>query len=143
MRLYRVESFYVFLLRFCSEGSEEEGWPTTASPHARPATHGQAAAKAPYKGWQPPAMAAPTGGSAARRHGRLQPARRGGSCLQRGARKGLPPAASPAASRGGYANRSGGCPLAGRLPAGKGNDDDDDGGAEGERWVTTSFGEKD
>ncbi|RZS20020.1 hypothetical protein BHM03_00052490 [Ensete ventricosum] len=43
------------------EGSEEEGWPTAASPHARPATHGQAgckgqpvAAKAPYKGGDQP-----------------------------------------------------------------------------------------
>ncbi|RZS00246.1 hypothetical protein BHM03_00029911 [Ensete ventricosum] len=32
MRLNRVESFYVFLLHFRSEGNEEEGRPTTASP---------------------------------------------------------------------------------------------------------------
>ncbi|RWW23102.1 hypothetical protein GW17_00012674 [Ensete ventricosum] len=50
MRLNRVESFYAFLLHFRNEGSEEEGWPATTSPHTRPATHGQAAAKPPYKG---------------------------------------------------------------------------------------------
>ncbi|RWW60613.1 hypothetical protein BHE74_00032389 [Ensete ventricosum] len=50
MRLNRVESFYAFLLHFCSEGSKEEGRPATASPHVGPATHGQAAAKAPHKG---------------------------------------------------------------------------------------------
>ncbi|RWV81088.1 hypothetical protein GW17_00057526 [Ensete ventricosum] len=49
MRLNRVESFYAFLLYFRSEGNEE-GRPITASPHAGSATHGQAAAKAPYKG---------------------------------------------------------------------------------------------
>ncbi|RWW37466.1 hypothetical protein BHE74_00057400 [Ensete ventricosum] len=47
MRLYRVESFYAFLLYFRSEGSEEEGQLATASPYAGPATH---AAKAPCKG---------------------------------------------------------------------------------------------
>ncbi|RRT35069.1 hypothetical protein B296_00047949, partial [Ensete ventricosum] len=46
MRLNYVESFYAFLLCFRSEGSEEEGWPAMASPHARPATHSQAVAKA-------------------------------------------------------------------------------------------------
>ncbi|RWW01875.1 hypothetical protein GW17_00035065, partial [Ensete ventricosum] len=38
---------------------------------------------------------------------------------QRPARKGFPPAASPAAIRGGDAGRRGGRPLAGRLPAAK------------------------
>ncbi|RZR90589.1 hypothetical protein BHM03_00018504 [Ensete ventricosum] len=50
MRSNRAESFYAFLLHFCNESSVEEGWPATASPHAGPATHGQAAAKAPNKG---------------------------------------------------------------------------------------------
>ncbi|RWV82469.1 hypothetical protein GW17_00056031 [Ensete ventricosum] len=36
-----------------------------------------------------------------------------------GARKGLPPAASPTASRGDGAGRMGGCPLAGQLPTSK------------------------
>ncbi|RZR92547.1 hypothetical protein BHM03_00020865, partial [Ensete ventricosum] len=35
--------------------------------------------------------------------------------------KGLPPVASPAASRGGGASRKGGCPLVGRQPTVKGN----------------------
>ncbi|RWV90550.1 hypothetical protein GW17_00047234 [Ensete ventricosum] len=37
MRLYRVKSFYAFLLRFRSEGSEEEGQPpaVAAAPQAR------------------------------------------------------------------------------------------------------------
>ncbi|RWV91930.1 hypothetical protein GW17_00045741 [Ensete ventricosum] len=52
MRLYRVESFYTFLLRFRSKGSEEEGRPATTSPHAGPATHNQAAAKASPQGWR-------------------------------------------------------------------------------------------
>ncbi|RZR73495.1 hypothetical protein BHM03_00024978 [Ensete ventricosum] len=38
MRLYHIESFYVFLLHFHSEGSEEEGRPATASPHVWLAT---------------------------------------------------------------------------------------------------------
>ncbi|RWW60882.1 hypothetical protein BHE74_00032082 [Ensete ventricosum] len=88
MRLNRVESFYAFLLRFRSEGSEEEGRPATASPHARPATHSQAATKAPCKGavdcsqGQPAKEAdtacrgsSPQGGAYG--HGRLRPTRRG------------------------------------------------------------------
>ncbi|RWW01742.1 hypothetical protein GW17_00035203 [Ensete ventricosum] len=54
MRLYHVESFYVFLLHYRSEGSEEEGWPATTNPHARSVTHGQ------------PAGVTPAGRSAAR-----------------------------------------------------------------------------
>ncbi|RWV77636.1 hypothetical protein GW17_00061509 [Ensete ventricosum] len=45
MRLNHVESFYAFLLCFCSEGSEEEEQPATTIPHARPATHGKAGCK--------------------------------------------------------------------------------------------------
>ncbi|RWV77436.1 hypothetical protein GW17_00061734 [Ensete ventricosum] len=45
IRLYRVESFYAFFLRFRSEGSEEEGQLATANPYARPTTHGQASCK--------------------------------------------------------------------------------------------------
>ncbi|RRT33484.1 hypothetical protein B296_00032470 [Ensete ventricosum] len=40
-----------------------------------------------------------------------------GGGRQQPARKGLPPAASPAASRGGGVSRRGGRPLAGRLSA--------------------------
>ncbi|RRT31399.1 hypothetical protein B296_00043791 [Ensete ventricosum] len=50
MRLNRVESLYVFLLHFHSEGSKEERRPATANPHAGLATHGQASVKAPCKG---------------------------------------------------------------------------------------------
>ncbi|RWV78069.1 hypothetical protein GW17_00061024 [Ensete ventricosum] len=46
-------------------------------------------------------------------------ARKGGR-LQ-GTRKGLPPTANPTTNRGNDANRRGGCPLAGRLPLGKGS----------------------
>ncbi|RWV95974.1 hypothetical protein GW17_00041352 [Ensete ventricosum] len=95
MRLYRVESFYAFLLRFRSEGSEEEERPATASLHAGPATHGQGQ---------------PARGDACG-HGGLRPARKGDACghgrhlrappysmpasgcCQRLARKGLPPPA--------------------------------------------------
>ncbi|RRT50193.1 hypothetical protein B296_00004060 [Ensete ventricosum] len=60
IRLYCVESFYAFLLRF---HSEEEGRPAMANPHAGSATHDQAdykgqlaAVKAPCKcgGWPRP-----------------------------------------------------------------------------------------
>ncbi|RRT85267.1 hypothetical protein B296_00001241 [Ensete ventricosum] len=50
---------------------------------------------------------------------RLRPARRG-SRLQ-GTNKGLPPAASPSATRGRNADYKGGGPLAGRLSMGKDN----------------------
>ncbi|RWW05086.1 hypothetical protein GW17_00031660 [Ensete ventricosum] len=61
MRLYRVESFYVFLLYFHNKGSEEEG--------------------------RPPAGAATRRGGTCW-HGGLRPDRKGGSHLQRGAHKG-------------------------------------------------------
>ncbi|RWV81334.1 hypothetical protein GW17_00057260 [Ensete ventricosum] len=89
MRLYRIELFYVFLLHFRSEGNEEEGQPATTNPHAGPATHGQAAARASPKG----GLAMPARAIADRGHDRLRPAHRGGSRLQRGAHMGLPPAA--------------------------------------------------
>ncbi|RZS04903.1 hypothetical protein BHM03_00035300 [Ensete ventricosum] len=134
MRLNHVESFYAFLLHFRSEDSEEEGRPTTASPHARLATHGQAAAKAPCKGATdysraslqgsptPLARAAAYRGDACG-HDQLQPASGGGShprahllAVRRpqrgrllGARKALPPMASPVASKGGGAGCKGGC----------------------------------
>ncbi|RWV84903.1 hypothetical protein GW17_00053349 [Ensete ventricosum] len=74
-------------------GNEEEGWLATASPHAGPATHGQAIhSQGPLQGATgyeaPPvgtagcgqhAGATPTGKSTARGHGRLRPVRRGGS----------------------------------------------------------------
>ncbi|RZS28739.1 hypothetical protein BHM03_00062391, partial [Ensete ventricosum] len=86
MRLNRVESFYAFLLHFCSEGNEE-GRPATASPYVGPSTHGQAAAKAPCKGavgcgqGQPEreANGARRGRSATRKHDRLRLAYRGDS----------------------------------------------------------------
>ncbi|RWV78747.1 hypothetical protein GW17_00060231, partial [Ensete ventricosum] len=126
------------------------------------------------KGRQAVAGAVPVGRSVARRYGRLRPARRGGSHLQRGAckgkparrggsrlqrgarkggrlqgaRKGLPPAASSTANRGDGANRRGGRPLVGQLPAGKGNrrlrrGSSDGCDTKGERGVRASFGEKD
>ncbi|RZS19863.1 hypothetical protein BHM03_00052314 [Ensete ventricosum] len=58
MRLNRIELFYVFMLCFHSEGSEEEGRPATANPHVGPTTHGQVGCgQAPCK-WWPPAGAA-------------------------------------------------------------------------------------
>ncbi|RRT35847.1 hypothetical protein B296_00040496 [Ensete ventricosum] len=65
-----------------------------------------------------------------------------------GARKGLPPAASPIASRGDDTRRRGGRPLVGRLLVGKGSrrlyrGSGDSDGAEGERGVRASFREKD
>ncbi|RZS19666.1 hypothetical protein BHM03_00052099 [Ensete ventricosum] len=204
MRLYRVKSFNALLLHFRSEGSEEEGRPATASPHAgtttygqaaakapriscseeegRPSTasshagtttHGQAAAKARCKGRlaaarastkerlavptrggspqgrrqgaeAPPVSTAgcgqPVGAAADLGHNRLQRGTHKGGRLQ-GTHKGLPPAASPTAGRGDGASRKGGRPLAGRLPAGKGNrrlrrGSDGGGDAEGERGVT-------
>ncbi|RZS27797.1 hypothetical protein BHM03_00061322 [Ensete ventricosum] len=111
----------------------DQPWP--APMQCRPAT-----AKALARGRLAAARASPQGrltplaGAAARRggacgHGWLRPARehsrlqcdaRKGGQLE-GARKGLPPAASPVASGGGDAGRKGGYPLAGWLPAGKGN----------------------
>ncbi|RZS17744.1 hypothetical protein BHM03_00049926 [Ensete ventricosum] len=77
----------------------------------------------------------PVGAVATRGHSRLQHGARKGGRLQ-GARKGLSPAASPVASRGGGTSRRGGRPLVGRLPMGKGNrrlrkGSDDGGAAEG------------
>ncbi|RWV77264.1 hypothetical protein GW17_00061929 [Ensete ventricosum] len=183
MRLYRVESFYAFLLHFRSEGSKEEGRPATASPHVGPATRGQgplqgggrlcpgparkggqrrsqgeAATRkvsSPQKrrprGQQTPTSTVdygqPTRVAAARGHNRLQcDAHKGGQL--HGAGKGLSPATSPTASSGGNASRRCGRPLAGQLPAGKGSHhlsrgSGGCGGAEVERGVRASFGEKD
>ncbi|RZS22860.1 hypothetical protein BHM03_00055690 [Ensete ventricosum] len=90
MRLNRVESFYAFLLRFRSEGSEEKGRPATASPHVAPATHGQAAAKAPCKG--------------ATDCGQGQPAREAGA-----ARSGSSPQERPVPLTGAAARKGGSC----------------------------------
>ncbi|RZR94447.1 hypothetical protein BHM03_00023131 [Ensete ventricosum] len=102
-----------------------QGQPPTARPRPRP----------PVRGRQPPARAAPAGRSASRRHNRL-------SC---GARKGLPPTTNPTANKGGAAGRSGGRPLAGRLPVGKGNrrlhrGNDDGGDVEGAKGVRKGKG---
>ncbi|RRT44882.1 hypothetical protein B296_00050303 [Ensete ventricosum] len=79
-----------------------------------------------------------------RGHTRLQRGARKGSRLQ-STRKGLPPAASLVANRGGGIGRSGGRPLAGWLPTGKGShrlrrgSNDDDGSADGAIGVRASF----
>ncbi|RRT32280.1 hypothetical protein B296_00048156 [Ensete ventricosum] len=101
--------------------------PPMARLRPRPPARGRlVAARASPKG-RPATLAR----GSAYRHSRLRLARRGGSRLQRGARKGLPPTSSPTASRGGDANHRGGlC---------RGNGD----GTEGERGVRASFGEKD
>ncbi|RRT33506.1 hypothetical protein B296_00028072 [Ensete ventricosum] len=87
MILNRVESFYVFFLRFRSEGSEEEGQPATTNPHARSATHGQGQpvreADTTRRDNSPQGRPAPLTGEAARRggayrHDRLRLAYRGG-----------------------------------------------------------------
>ncbi|RZS27143.1 hypothetical protein BHM03_00060573 [Ensete ventricosum] len=92
-----------------------EGRPHSYCLHAEVVGHGQA----PCRGGQPwpgylQGEAAHNGsspqGAATRGHSRLQPAR-----------KGLPPVASPAASRGDIAGRRGDRPLARRLPAAKGS----------------------
>ncbi|RZS13865.1 hypothetical protein BHM03_00045490 [Ensete ventricosum] len=103
MRLNYVESFYAFLLCFRSEGSEEEGWPATASPHAGSATHGQVVAKALQGGNRlRPGLARkggrrrsrgqhPAGATAAHGHTCLHHDAHKGGRLQ-GAREGLPQA---------------------------------------------------
>ncbi|RWW65361.1 hypothetical protein BHE74_00027342 [Ensete ventricosum] len=117
MRLFRVKLFYAFLLHFYSEGSEEEGRSTTASPHAGSATHGQAAAKAsPHAGAAPASMACcsqparataahsgvPAKGQVTGRHTQVaaasgQPAR---GCRSQPGCKGRPPTASLATCAG-------------------------------------------
>ncbi|RWV88548.1 hypothetical protein GW17_00049356 [Ensete ventricosum] len=71
MRLYHVESFYAFFLYFRSEDSEEEGRQATASPHTRPATHGQGQ---PARGGHPLGLQ-PAGAALAGTAGCCQPAR--------------------------------------------------------------------
>ncbi|RWV82971.1 hypothetical protein GW17_00055488 [Ensete ventricosum] len=99
------------------EGSEEEGRPATANPHAGPATHDQAASRASPKGSQRrPQGAAPAGRSVARGGSSRSHARPAATSPQRGS-------------------------LARRLPTGKGSCrlHKGDGGAEGERGVRASF----
>ncbi|RWV98451.1 hypothetical protein GW17_00038700 [Ensete ventricosum] len=114
-----------------SIGSEEEGRPATTSPHAWPATYGQAAARASPQG-RPMLLV----GVAARRVTPVgtascgQPVRvataHGHTRLQHDTRKGL-------------------SPMAGWLPAGKGScrlckgSSDDCSGADGARGVRASF----
>ncbi|RWW29870.1 hypothetical protein GW17_00005582 [Ensete ventricosum] len=108
MRLNHVELFYAFLLHFLSEDSEEEGWPATASPHAGPATHGQAGCK-----WQSPAGAGggcPPQGRKGQPRGqgcRLQGRSLAGAVASRGnvrTRWLRPPEGSSACRRGGSAD---------------------------------------
>ncbi|RZR82141.1 hypothetical protein BHM03_00008504 [Ensete ventricosum] len=89
-------------------------------------------------------MVSEPGALAARGHTSLQrDACKGGRLL--GARKGLPPVASPAASRGDSAGSKGGRPLAGWMPTGKGSrrlrrgSNGGDSGADGVRGVRVSF----
>ncbi|RZR92381.1 hypothetical protein BHM03_00020684, partial [Ensete ventricosum] len=76
----------------------------------------------------------------ARGHTRLQHDACKGGRLQ-GARKGLSPAASPTASKGGGTGRKGGRPLAEWLSAGKGSRRlrRGSGGTNGARRVSASF----
>ncbi|RWW15776.1 hypothetical protein GW17_00020369, partial [Ensete ventricosum] len=84
--------------------STGEGRPYACCLQTEVAGHGQAPCRSdrPWLGYLQ--------GATTRGHDRLRPA-----C------KGLPPAASPAANRGGSASRRGGRPLAGWLPIAKGN----------------------
>ncbi|RRT52192.1 hypothetical protein B296_00037534 [Ensete ventricosum] len=122
MRLNPIESFYAFLLHYYSERSEERRLataipPTRVADHRRPlagvATHSQAGSRrrspveAPSRRWSP-VEAVARRGATANGHNRLQ---RGGR-LQ-GARKGLPPTASPTNSKGD--DRRGGDPLVGAV----------------------------
>ncbi|RZR88489.1 hypothetical protein BHM03_00016088 [Ensete ventricosum] len=82
----------------------------------------------------------PAGAIIARWHTRLHHDTHKGGQLQ-GTRKGMPPAASPTASRGGGIGHRVGRPLAGWLPAGKGSHrlrrgSNGDDGADGAREVT-------
>ncbi|RWW09354.1 hypothetical protein GW17_00027162 [Ensete ventricosum] len=112
-----------------------EGRPHACCLHAEVAGHGQASCRgskpwagylqgaagcgqAPYKGWSPAGAAARKGRPPTGTAGCGQPARVN---RQRLTRKGLPPAASPTATKGGGAGRRGGRPLAGRLPTIKGS----------------------
>ncbi|RRT62600.1 hypothetical protein B296_00022511 [Ensete ventricosum] len=79
MRLNSIESFYVFLLRFYSEGNEE-GRPTTARPQPRLAGGRLRLGLAPLSTGTA-SCDQPAGVAAARGHSRMQ----------RDARKGLPP----------------------------------------------------
>ncbi|RWW53101.1 hypothetical protein BHE74_00040434, partial [Ensete ventricosum] len=134
-------------------GAVSHDQPPCGANHPRP---GRGQGPLQGGGWLRPGSAVPAGRSVTHRHDRLWPAYRGSNCLQRGAReggrlqgarKGLPPASSPTASRGSDTSRRGGRPLVGRLPAGKGSHRLHRGsggdGAEGERGVRASFGEKD
>ncbi|RWV95522.1 hypothetical protein BHE74_00003232 [Ensete ventricosum] len=122
MRLNRVESFYMFLLHFYSERSEE-GWPPMATPAigVRP--------RLLIRGWLDARRWSPVGAAVARGHDRLQSARRGSSLpwaqsLASRRPKGRPTIGHPqgaTASRGDDASRRGGRPLARRQPTDKGN----------------------
>ncbi|RZS14446.1 hypothetical protein BHM03_00046134 [Ensete ventricosum] len=116
MRLNHVELFCALIAAIGSESRHclrgrgghmhavcMQRWLPTARPLAGAAGQGLATCKR-----RPPASTV----------GCDQPAR---ASQQQPAYKGLPPAASPVASRGGDAGRRGGRPLAGRLSATKGN----------------------
>ncbi|RWV84892.1 hypothetical protein GW17_00053362, partial [Ensete ventricosum] len=137
MRLNRVEWFYTFLLHFRSEGNEEEGRPTTASPPCRTGRPRPSRSQGPLQGGggrPAAARASPQGAVAARRGGtygqkrcpRAQP-------LATRRPQGGPPTGrqqGATACRGDSAGRS----LAERLLVGKGRrrlrkGNDDGGGA--------------
>ncbi|RWW54940.1 hypothetical protein BHE74_00038448 [Ensete ventricosum] len=120
MRLNLVELFYTLKVAIGSESRrcmQERGghmhavymqrWLATTKPPIWATGHGLATCK-----WRPAAATrrgSSPQGAATRGHSRLWPAH-----------KGLPPVASPSASRGGGAGRRGGRPLARRLPTAKG-----------------------
>ncbi|RWW21764.1 hypothetical protein GW17_00014067 [Ensete ventricosum] len=102
-----------------------------ASPHPGPTTHNQAVAMAPCKGTadrgRPTCKGQQLAGEAACRvgacgHDGLRPARRGSSRWQHGARKGLPPVASPTASRGGSTAAGVAAPWQGNRRLRRGSD---------------------
>ncbi|RZS12410.1 hypothetical protein BHM03_00043847 [Ensete ventricosum] len=111
-----------------SWAKKEEG--RLASYGQPPYRAGQAMAKAPCKGATDCSQGQPAREAGAACKARKDGAARGNTRLQRdarkggrlqGAHKGLPPAASPTASRGSDVDRRGGRSLAGWLPTGKGN----------------------
>ncbi|RWV77232.1 hypothetical protein GW17_00061966 [Ensete ventricosum] len=130
MRFNRVELLYMLVAAIGSESRRclrgrgghmhavcMQRWLATARPPVGVAGHGLATCKGRPTAARPPARGSrwwPLVGMAASD----QPARASRWCPTR---KGLPLAASPAASRGGGAGRRGGRPLAGRLPTAKGS----------------------
>ncbi|RRT66406.1 hypothetical protein B296_00002601 [Ensete ventricosum] len=146
MRLNRVESFYAFLLCFHNEDNEEEGWPTTTSPHVGPA---RPRPRPLARGWLATARASPQGRPASPARGDSHPQGQQpvGATPTRGAGYRTPargyrpqPALSPIRATVPAARVV--APLAGRLPMGKGSHrlcKGSDGGADGARGLWHPF----